>query len=95
MDVTSNPWVITAADVAAGPVTVWQYKCLIYQIEFEQYNNTTDTATIKQFNGKDFAYLHAAQDLQTVRTGMIGHADGIVIPQNGITTTGTLRIYHK
>lgn len=97
MDITSNPWVITAADVAAGPVTLWpvSMKALILQIEFEQYLNATDTATIKQANGKDFAFLHAAADLQTVRTGNIGHADGILIPQNGITTSGTVRIYHK
>ena len=95
MDITSNPWVITAADVASGPVTVWQYKCFIYQIEFEQYTNTTDSAQINQYNGKDFAYLHAAGDLQTVRTGQIGHADGIVIPVTGITATGKLKIYHK
>jgi len=97
MDITSNPWVVTAADVAAGPVTLWPVsgKCIIFQVEFEQYNNATDSATVKQANGKDFVYLHAAADLQTVRSGMVGHADGITIPQNGITTTGTVRIYHK
>jgi hypothetical protein len=95
MDITSNPWVITAADVVAGPVIVWQYKCIIEQIEFEQYTNATDTAQINQFNGKDFAFLHGAADLQTVRTGRVAHADGIVIPQAGITATGKLKIYHK
>lgn len=95
MDITSNPWVITAADVAAGPVTVWQYKAIILQIEFEGYTNAGDTATVNQFNGKSFAFLHGAADLVTVRTGFIGHADGIVIPITGITATGTLRIYHK
>lgn len=95
MDITSNPWVITAADVAAGPIILWTGKAIIYQVEFEQYTNTTDNATILQANGKDFAYLKGAADLQTVRTGMVGHADGIKIPQNGITVTGTLRIYHK
>lgn len=96
-DITSNPWVVTAADVAAGPLTLWpvSMKAIIYQVEFEQYNNATDNATIKQANGKDFAFLKGAADLQTVRTGMVGHADGILIPQNGITTTGTVRIYHK
>lgn len=95
MDITSNPWVITAADVAAGPVTVWTGKAIIYQIEFEQYTNVTDNVTINQGNGKSFAYLKGAQDLQTVRTGFVGHADGIVIPITGITVTGTCRIYHK
>lgn len=95
MDNTSNPWVITAADVAAGPVTVWVGKALIYQIEFEQYTNATDNATINQGNGKSFAYLRGAADFQTVRTGNVGHTDGVVIPVTGITATGTLRIYHK
>lgn len=93
-DVTSNPWVITAADVAAGPVVVFAYKCLIDNIEFQGYSNTTDTATINQGNGKSFAFLHGAGDLQSVRTGQARHADGITIPQGGITTTGTVRIYH-
>jgi hypothetical protein len=95
MDITSNPWVVTAADVVSGPVTVWQYKCFIDQIEFEQYTNTTDSATINQYSGKSFAFLHGASDFETVRTGKIGHSDGIVIPQAGITATGTLRIYHR
>lgn len=95
MDITSNPWVITAADVAAGPVTVWPYKCLIEQVEFEQYTAAGDSAQVNQFNGKDFAYLHGAADLQTVRTGQVRHADGIVIPQGGITASGKVKIYHK
>jgi hypothetical protein len=97
MDQTSNPWVVTAADVAAGPVTVWPLtgKVHIYQIEFEQYTNASDTATVNQANGKSFAFLHGAGDLQTVRTGNVGWADGIVVPQAGITATGTVRIYHK
>lgn len=97
MDITSNPWVVTAADVAAGPITLWPVgaKAHIFQVEFEQYLNATDSATIKQANGKDFAYLHAAADLTTVRTGNVGWADGILIPQAGITTSGTVRIYRK
>lgn len=97
MDITSNPWVVTAADVAVGPVTLWPVtgKAHILQIEFEQYLNATDSALIKQANGKDLAYLHAAADLQTVRTGNIGWTDGILIPQAGITASGTVRIYHR
>lgn len=95
MDITSNPWVITDVDVAAGPVTVWQYKCFILNIELEQYAGANSVAVVNQFNGKSFAALHGAADLQTVRTGSIGHADGIVVPQGGITAPGTLRIYHR
>lgn len=97
MDITSNPWVVTAADVAAGPVTLWPLtgKAIIYQVEFEQYSNVTDTATINQANGKSFAFLQGAGDKQTVRTGMVGITDGLVIPITGITATGTVRIYHR
>lgn len=95
MDITSNPWVVTAADVASAPVVVWPYTCIIENIQFEQYTNATDSATIQQANGKDFAYLHAASDSETVKTNKLGIAMGIKIPQAGITTTGTVRIYHK
>jgi len=97
MDITSNPWVITAADVASGPVTVWPLGQIVtrLQIEFTQYANTTDNATINQANGKSLAYLKAASDLETVRTGILtGYFNGIVIPQGGITATGTVRIFH-
>lgn len=95
MDITSNPWVITAADVVAGPVVVWPTVCIIENIQFEQYNNTTDFAIINQNNGKSLAYLKGASDLETVRTNKLGISNGISIPQNGISVTGTVRIYHK
>ena len=95
MDITSNPWVISAADVAAGPVTVWPYVCIIENIEFAQYNNTTDSALINHNNGKSLAFLRGAADLETVKTNKLGVAYGVSIPQNGIAATGTVRIYHK
>jgi len=95
MDITSNPWEITAADVAAGPVTVWPTVCFIENIQLEAYNNATDNATINQANGKHYAFLRGAADLETVKTNKLGVAYGIVIPQNGINATGTLRIYHR
>lgn len=94
MDNSSNPWVVTAADVAAGPVTVWQYKCLITNIQFMNYLSSSDTATVNQGNGKLFALLTGATDFDIQRTGDVRHADGIVIPHNGITN-GELLIYHR
>jgi len=97
VDISSNPWIINAADVVAGPVTVWPLgqKITRIQIEFTGYVNTTDNATINQANGKALAFLKGAADLETVRTGMLpGYFDGVVIPQNGITATGTVRIFH-
>lgn len=97
MDITSNPWVINAADVAAGSIVVWPVSAKIVriQIEFTQYTNTTDTATIFQANGKELAFLRGAADLETVRTGVLpGPFDGILIQANGITATGKVRIFH-
>lgn len=96
MDITGNPFIITAADVAAGPVTVWPYVLNRIQIEFTEYTNVTDTATILQVNGKDLAFLRGAADFETVRTGLLpGPFRGILINQNAITTTGKVRIFHS
>lgn len=98
MDISSNPWIINYGDVVAGPVTVWPLsgKITKIEVEFTQYGNTTDYCTVNQANGKLLAYLHASQDLQTVRTGTLpGPFDGIVIPQNGIQVSGTVRIFHQ
>jgi hypothetical protein len=94
MDITSNPWIITAADVAAGPLQVWPSKALIANVEFQGYIAPTDSATVNQANGKYFAFLQGAADLETVRTGQARHTDGISIPQGGITN-GTVAIYHN
>lgn len=94
MDISSNPWVITAADVAAVGVVVWPYKCLITNVELQQYVAATDFAIVQQANGKDFAALQGADDLELVRTGDVRHADGISIPVGGISN-GVVRIYHR
>lgn len=94
MDITSNPWVVTAADVAAAAVTVWVGKALITNIIFMQYLTDADTATINQTNGKLFAYLTGDSDFDIQRTGDVRHADGIVVPHGGITN-GMILIYHR
>jgi hypothetical protein len=93
-DNTSNPWTVAAADVAAGPVILWAGQAHIYQVEFQAYAGDTDECTINQTNGKIFWYGNGAADRQTVRSGGVGWANGIVIPINGITS-GFVRIYHK
>ena len=93
MDVSSNPWTIDAVDVATTPATVWRGKVFVTNIELVQYVAPTDTALINQYNGKFFAFLQGASDLETVRTGNLRHADGIVIPTLGITN-GRICIYH-
>jgi hypothetical protein len=92
MDITTNPWIILASDVSAAPLTVWPYNVHIRNIEFAQYIATTDFALINQINGKEFAFLSADSDLETVKTNNVEWARGIVIPQGGITN-GKVLIY--
>jgi len=93
MDITGNPLRVDAADVVAGPVTVWSSVLHIYQLEFIKYNGVGDSATVNDINGKLKGYLAAdGGDKATVRSGNIGFSNGIVIPQGGITN-GTLLVY--
>jgi hypothetical protein len=73
---------------------VWPYRAHIQQIIFTGYATATDLAVINQNNGKAFAKLTAASDLEDVRTNNVQWASGIVIPQAGITN-GTVYIYIK
>jgi hypothetical protein len=92
MDITSNPLVVLASDVVSGPVTVWTGNVHVRNIEFVQYSTTTDFATVNQTNGKEFAYLAAASDLESVKTNNVEWSRGLVVPQGGITN-GKLLIY--
>ncbi len=92
MDITTNPIIIDAADVVVGPLTVWESNLHVRNIEFSEYNSINDFAEVFQANGKFFAYLTAASDLETVKTNNVEWARGIVIPQGGITN-GRLAIY--
>ncbi len=93
MDNTSNPWTIDAADVVASDLEVWVGEAHIYQVEFQDYTSDADTCTVNQNNGKIFWFGNGAADLQTVRSGNAGFANGITIPMGGITN-GSVRIYH-
>lgn len=76
-------------------LVIWRGACHIYQVEFMEYIANTDTCTVDRYNGKDFWDGHGSADLQTVRSGNVGWtADGIIIPNNGITN-GLVKIYHK
>jgi hypothetical protein len=94
-DFTGNPLVVDAADVAAGPLTVWKGALHVYQVEFQQYTADTDVCVLTRLNGKPFWSGNGASDLSTVRSGNVGWSvDGLVVPQNGITN-GSMRIYIK
>jgi hypothetical protein len=93
-DMTSNPLIVNAADVATAALQIWVGKIHVTQIHFTNYVATTDNATVNQGNGKLFDYLSASADLETVRSGNVSWADGLIVPIHGISN-GTLRIYHK
>lgn len=94
-DLTGNPLVVDAADVAVAAFTVWKGAVHVYQVEFSKYNGDADTCTINKFNGKPFWSGDGAADKQTVRSGNLGWSnDGLTIPQGGITS-GSVRIYIK
>ena len=95
MNVTSNPLTIAAADVIAGPVTVWVGNVHVLQVELQGYIADTDTAEMLNAAGMVFCHLDGASDLETVRSGHVGWCmGGIKVAQLGITN-GTLRIYIK
>lgn len=95
MDITGNPIIVTAADVAAAAVTVWKGAIHVLQVVFEEYIADTDTAVVNRLNGKQFVSLNGSSDLQSVRVGNLGWTvDGLVVPIGGITN-GKVSIYIK
>lgn len=94
-DLTGNPLIIDAADVAAAPLTVWKGAVHVAQIEFSEYAADGDTCIINKLNGKEFWTGNGAADLQPVRSGNLQWSnDGLVIPQLGIKN-GRVKIYIK
>ena len=97
MDITSNPLVVTAVDVAAGPVVVWIGCVHILELSFSEYAAATDSATLLDNNNKVVWFGHApiTGDLETLRSGHLGNSNnGLKVAQGGITS-GKLRIYKK
>lgn len=92
-DLTGNPLVVTAADVAAAALTVWKGAAHVYQVEFAKYNGDADVCILTKLNGKPFWDGNGASDSSTVRSGNVGWTnDGLVVPAVGITS-GEMRIY--
>lgn len=95
MDITGNPWIVLAADVAGGPLTIWKGVAHIVQIVFSKYNGGGDSVTINRLNGTVFAVLTGKADLDPVNvTNLQFTPDGLVIPIGGITS-GQVFIYHR
>ena len=95
MDLTGNPWIVDAADVASAGVVVWPADAHILQIEFEGYV-LNDVAEVLRGNGKVFWTGHGAADLSPVRSGTLGHTGvrGLKIAHAAIPH-GSIRIYHR
>src|SRR5215472_13634500 len=76
-------------------LVVWRGATHVVQIVFEQYNADTDTAQVFKYNGRQFASLNGAVDLQSVRvSNMAWTNDGLIVPNVGITS-GQISIYHR
>lgn len=110
-DVSSNPWVVNAADVAGGAVQVWppptdtvnfradatQHVGVILgiEIEFADYVADADMCIVNQGNGKKIWDGNGAADLKTVRSGMLPGPFNGVVIPQGGITNGKILIYHR
>lgn len=94
MDITGNPLIILAADVATVPVIVWTGDIHIWEISFSEYVAQGNSCLLQRLNGKELWYGSGAADLETVRSGHVGTVQGIRVPVLGITS-GEVRIYFK
>jgi len=93
-DITTNPWTIAAADVAAAQI-IWRGNVHILNIEMQGYAADTDVCTVLNLAGKVIWQGNGASDLETVRSGHIGNIiDGVKFGAGGITA-GFVRIYIK
>lgn len=97
MDITGNPLLINAADVASVGVIVWTGNLHIWEISFSNYAAATDSCSILNLNGKVIWFGHAplTGDAETVRSGHLGTINGGIKIGVGGITSGTVRIFIK
>jgi hypothetical protein len=95
VDITGNPLIILAADVATVAVIVWTGDIHIWEISFGGYTAQASSCLIENLNGKQIWYTSGEADIATIRSGHVGTVNGgIKIPAVGITS-GTVRIFFK
>lgn len=94
MDITGNPLIILAADVATVAVVVWTGNIHIWEISFSEYLAAGNSCLLNRLNGKELWFGQGAADLETVRSGHLGTVYGIKVPAAGITN-GVVRVYFK
>lgn len=95
MDITGNPLLINAADVAGVAVVVWVGNVHIWEISFGDYLTQAAFCIIENLNGKQIWYTSGEADVATIRSGHVGTINGgIKIPAGGISA-GTVRIFIK
>jgi hypothetical protein len=91
----NNPKKISAADVAAAPLTVFNGWCKISHFEFSDYTaGTTDSATLNDLLGNTVWDPTGATDKEEVRSGRVGDIYGLVVPTAGIST-GNVLVYFE
>jgi len=95
VDITGNPLLVTATDVASVAVVVWTGDIHIWEISFGEYATAAATCSIRNLNGKEIWFGQGASDLETVRSGHVGTVNGgLKVLVAGITN-GTVRIFFK
>lgn len=95
MDITGNPLVITATDVASVAVIIWTGCVHIWEVAFSEYATQAASCSLRNLNGKEIWFGQGAADLETVRSGHLGTINGgLKVLAVGITN-GTMRIYMK
>jgi hypothetical protein len=82
---TANPWVVDTA--SATPIFTTYAK--IRHMEFADYSTDTDSVLVTDKNGVRIFSQNGAADLQNVRSGNIGWANGVVVSQ----LTAGARVY--
>lgn len=87
-DLTDNPWIL---DTASANV-IWPHKIFVDNMEFAEYTADTDTATIKDKNGRVIVAFNGDADLSIARTGKIGPISGLIL---ATLTAGKVRVYIK
>lgn len=82
-----NPWQLDTTG------TIYSNWVKLEQVELVQYSADTDTAILKDKNGKVIAILNGAADFSTVRTGKIGWVNGVVLDTLTLAGPGSVLLY--
>jgi hypothetical protein len=89
-DISARPWKI---DTANANVIIWPSWMDIEHIEFSGYSTQGSVAQLVDRNGRIVWTATGTSDLQQVRSGKVGHVNGLICTacENG----GVILVYVK